>query len=111
MAVNKAVITGTLFERSILKLLLLLVKDALVFQQLGILVYPAIQRHAHLPWPREDLGIFNRSLVRNVIRVRERITFDHVQSVAVEVTGMIEPGLIVEAVYVHHQRVAIPASP
>src|ERR1041385_7634672 len=82
---NKMAATRTLFERSILKFLLLLVKDTLVFQQPGVLVDPAIKRHAHGPRPCENFGILHRRLVRNVIRIRERITFHHMHRIAVEV--------------------------
>src|SRR6185295_19544158 len=86
---NKIAAIRTLLERSILEFLLLLVKDALVFQQLGVLIDPAIERHTHGPRPREDFGILHGRLVRNVIRTRKRVTLHHVQRIAVEIAGVV----------------------
>src|ERR1700676_1451622 len=84
--------------------------DADVFQELRILVHPAIQRHGDLPWPREDLGVLDRGFVRQMVGPRGRITFGHVQRVAVKVSGPVEPGVFVEARDVDDEGLSIPAA-
>src|SRR5437879_6195100 len=68
---------------------------ALVFQQLKILLLVTIQEHAHLPRPREHLLVLDQRLVSQVVRSSWRVAFNHVQGVAVEISGPGEPGLVV----------------
>src|SRR5262252_8259295 len=68
----------------------------LVLEHLDVLFHAAVERHPHLPGPREHLRILDRDFVVDVIRIRHRVALDDVQLVAVEVAGAIEPGLVVE---------------
>src|SRR5213593_2896844 len=84
---------------------------ALVFQKLKIFFRMPIERHTHLPGPGKHLGVLDRGFVVDVVGVGERVAFDHVQSVAVEIAGPVEPGLVVEISYVDDQCVPIPEAP
>src|SRR6266851_5908832 len=48
----------------------------LEIHQLRVLFLTPIERHAHLPWARKDLGVFDRRFVRHHIGAGARITFD-----------------------------------
>src|SRR6266487_2315744 len=66
---------------------------ALEVHQLRVLLDTTIERHAHLPRAREDLGIVDGRFVHHHIRARARVTLHHVQLLAVEVARASEPGL------------------
>src|SRR6476659_519926 len=82
--------------------------DALVFEDRRVLFEAAIQRHADLPGSGKDFRVFDRRLVHQVRAVDGRVTFDHVKRLAVEISGAVEPRLIVEAGDVDDQRVTLP---
>ena len=65
--------------------------DALVFQELRVLLEPAVERHAHLPRTREHVRILDRRLVLDHVRRERRVALDDVQRVAVIVAGAVEP--------------------
>ena len=65
---------------------------ALVFEQLAVSFLTPVERHAHLPRPREHLRVLDRDFVEHVIGAGRRIAFDDVQRLAVEIPGAIEPG-------------------
>ncbi len=58
----------------------------------------------------KTLRIFDGGFVGNHIRAGARVALHHVQLVAMEIPSAVEPGLIVEAGDVDHQRVALPVS-
>jgi hypothetical protein len=60
-----------------------------------------IKGHAQLPRSREDFRIFDRRFVPQMIRTGPRIALDHMERVAVEVAGAIEPGLAVESGHIY----------
>src|SRR6516165_3026842 len=82
--------------------------DALVFEELSVLFLPAVEGHRDFPGAGKYLWILDRCLVGQVIRTAACITFDHMERVAVEVSGAIEPRLIVEARDIDDERVAFP---
>src|SRR5437868_5780870 len=83
---------------------------AFIVQELNILLLVTIENHAHIPRPREHLWIFDRYGVVNVIRIDERIAFREVERFAVEISGPVEPCLVVEMDHVDDERVALPAA-
>src|SRR4029077_5350339 len=87
--------------------------DALVFQDRGILFETAIQRQADLPGPRKHLRILDGRFVHQMVGADRRVPLNHVQGVAVEIPGLVEPALVVEAGHVDDARVAspVPARP
>ena len=60
--------------------------DALEFQDLCILLDPAIQRHADLPRPREYIRVFDSGFVVQMIRPHRRDSFHIVLFIAVEIS-------------------------
>src|SRR5215468_10689246 len=60
---------------------------ALVFEYLCILFDDAVQRHADLPGPRENFGIFDSGFVVQMILVGRCEAFDNMQCVAVKIAG------------------------
>ena len=69
-----------------------------LYSRISLVVLEApIERHPHLPGPREHFRIFNRDFVHQVIGTDGRVALDDVQRVAVEVPGAVEPGLVVES--------------
>ena len=69
-----------------------------------------VERHADLPGPRKGSWVVDGGLVLERVGAAERVALDHVQRVAVKIAGAVEPGLIVEADHIHHQRVAFPVA-
>ena len=84
--------------------------DASELQNLRIGLHPAVERHAHLPGARKDLGILDCHLVIERIGAPRREALDHVQCIAVKVSGAIEPAQVVESLRVDDQRLPFPAS-
>ena len=78
-------------------------------EQLRVLLFVAVQNHAHPPRPCEHRRVLDRHLIVDVIGVERREAFDQVQLIAVEVAGAIEPRLVAEIDVVHNQRIAFPA--
>src|SRR5689334_14005275 len=87
-----SLLRGALAQRAVNQILDEL--DAAELQQPRALLFPAVERHAHLPGPREHLLVLDCSFVVQVIGARRRNSFDDVQLVAVEVAGAIEPAEI-----------------
>src|SRR5207253_11514857 len=85
-------------------------REAFVFEQLKVRFPVAVEDHGHLPRPHEHLRILDRHVVRNVIAIERREPLDHVQLVAVEVAGAIEPRIFVEIDVVDDERVAFPSA-
>src|SRR6266705_6526865 len=83
---------------------------ALEFQGLDVRLHTSIQRHADFPRTRKHLRILNRGLVHQMVWRQRRVTLHHMQSVAMEISGPVEPGLIVLSGYVNDQRVTVPTS-
>ena len=81
---------------------------ALVFEKPEVRLPVKVERHADLPGTRKHLRVLDRRLVRHGAGVGARVTFDHVQRLAVEIAGAVEPRLPVEVGDVHDQRVAVP---
>src|SRR5215510_982607 len=82
--------------------------DALEIHNLRVLLLTPVKRHAHFPWPGKDLRIVDRRFVLDDIGARPGVSLDDVKRIAVEVSGSIEPGLIVEALHIDDQRLALP---
>src|SRR6188768_1935634 len=70
----------------------------------------AIEGHAHLPWPGKDLGILDRHLVVERVGAPSGEAFHHVQRIAVEVAGTVEPAQVVEPLRIDDQRLPFPTS-
>src|SRR5260370_42710899 len=85
-------VTGLLAQRPIQQLLREF--RALVFQEPGILLHTAIQRHADLPGPRKDLRILDSGLIVESVRTSWSVALHHMQGVTVEVPGAVEPGIL-----------------
>src|SRR5437867_6297077 len=83
---------------------------ALEFQGLDVRLHTSIQRHSDLPRTRKHLRILDRGLVHQMVWRQGRVTFYHMQGIAMEVSGAVEPGFIVLSGYVNHQRVTVPTS-
>src|SRR3989442_1136693 len=83
---------------------------ALEIHELRVLLQTPVEGHADLPRAREDFGVFDRGLVREDVGARAPVAFNDMQRVAVEVTGSVEPALIVEARHVDDQRVSFPVA-
>src|SRR5579884_2932158 len=58
-------------------------RHAFEFEQLNVLFHAAVQRKRNLPRPRVDFGIFDGSLVHQVVRAGGRVPLDHMERVAV----------------------------
>src|SRR5262249_56603064 len=82
--------------------------DAFVFEELSVLFLTAVEGHGDFPGACKDLGILDRCLVGQVIRTVPRIALDYMECVAVEVSGTIEPRLIVEPRDIDDERVTVP---
>src|SRR5213593_2242942 len=92
---------------------------AFELQELHIFLETSIERHADLPWSRKDLRILDQSFVRQVIRAEWGKSFDHMQGIAVEIPGPVEPVLARwplrreqngcrESRHIDNQRIALP---
>jgi len=84
--------------------------DAVEIHELRICVHAAIERELHLPRPREHLRIFYRRFIHEMVRTYRRVPFNHVQSVAMEIPGAVEPGIFVEPGDIDNQRVSLPVA-
>src|SRR5437867_13449245 len=73
-------------------------------------LHATIQGHADLPWTGKHLRILNRSFVHERICAARRVAFHDMQSVAMKITCAIEPGLVVQAGEVDHERLAFPTA-
>ena len=82
--------------------------DAPKFHKLSVGLNMPIERHAHCPGTGKHVGVINRHVVLESFRATSREPLDDVETVAVEVTGLVEPGHTVETSRGDHQRVAIP---
>src|SRR5262245_65979436 len=72
--------------------------DALEFEQLGVRLQPAVERHADRPGPRKRLRVLDPRLVVEVVPAgRERVALGDGERIAVMIAGPIEPRQIVEA--------------
>src|SRR5262245_49896821 len=69
-----------------------------------------VNRHAHFPWSRENLRIFDGHFVRDRIGCGPRESFRGFKSVAMEISGVVKPRLIVETDGFDNKRVALPMS-
>src|SRR5687768_909200 len=69
-----------------------------------------VDRHLDRPRAREHLRVGHRRAVGDDILRRPRQALDHLQRVAVEVAGAIEPGLVVQAYRLDDERLALPAA-
>ncbi len=67
-----------------------------MLEKLRIRFLPTIEDHPHRPRSREHLRILHRHLIVDVVGTDERVAFDQVQGLAVEIPGPVEPRLIVE---------------
>src|SRR3989442_2721498 len=85
-------------------------RKALVLEDLRILFLMTIEEHAHLPGFREHLRVFDGGFAVDLFWADRRVTLDHVQGVAVEVPGPVEPGFVVELEHVDDQRIPLPAA-
>src|SRR5581483_25429 len=83
---------------------------ALEFQKLGVVFHPAIKRHADFPGAGENLGILDGGFVIQMIRIGAGESFHHMQLIACEIAGAIEPRQPVQSRHVHYQRVTFPVS-
>ena len=97
-------------RRGLVPFLLEEVRIALVLEQLAVSFLPPVERHAHLPGPREHLRVLDRDFVEHVIGAGRRVALDDVQRVAVEIPGPIEPGPVVEMDHIDDERVPLPAA-
>src|SRR6266481_9726683 len=77
---------------------------ALEFQESSIFFETTIDRHAHLPRSRKHFRVLDGGFIVKGVMAEWGVAFDHVQLIAMEVSGSVEPGLVVEAGYVHDQR-------
>src|SRR5512138_1524444 len=84
------------------------VRLAFEFEHAVIVVDDAVQRHADLPWPREDGRVLDRGFVAQVVRAGRRVTLGDLRVVAEVVAGPIEPRLAVQARDLDDERVAFP---
>src|SRR6516164_4903375 len=83
---------------------------ALEFKKLRVFIGPSVQRKTHLPWTSEYLGVVNRCFVLQDVSTHGCISFDHMHRIAMEVSGTVEPGLVIETGDIHHQSVSIPVA-
>src|SRR5712692_1819862 len=83
---------------------------ALEFQGLSVLFHAAIEGEAHLPGASKHLRVLDRGFVREVVRTHGSVAFNHMQRVAMEVPGPVEPGLLAESCHVNNQRIPFPAA-
>ena len=83
---------------------------AFEFQELSILFETAIERHAHLPRPRKYLRVLDRDFIGKGVPAEWSVAFHHVQFIAMEISGSVEPGLIVETGYVDDERIPFPVA-
>src|SRR5205814_10551301 len=88
-------------------------------EQLHIVLETSMERQADLPGTREGLRIIGQSVVREVIRAERGESFDHMQSIAVETPGPVEPVLARwplrreengcrESRHIDNQRITLP---
>src|SRR6185503_19917998 len=76
----------------------------------AIAVLVPVDWHRDLPRLREDLGILDRGLVLNRVRIRHRVSLDDMDRIAVEGASRVEPRLVVEILHIDNERVAFPAA-
>ena len=62
-----------------------LVEPAVPLHHFEVLVDDAIERHAHLPWPREHVRVLDGRFVLNVIAVDGGVALDDVHLLGVEI--------------------------
>src|SRR5262249_41923285 len=62
----------------------------------------------HFPGRQKNLRVLDRGLMKERIRTRPRVTLNHVQLIAAEVSGSVEPDTIIEAGHVDDQSLAFP---
>src|SRR5438552_5942087 len=82
----------------------------LEFQGLDVRLHASIQRHADLPRTRKHLRVVDRGLVDQMVWRQGRVTLHDMQSVAMEISGPVEPGFVVLSGHVNDQRVTVPTS-
>src|SRR5881397_683198 len=82
--------------------------NAFELHKLHISFDPAVQRHADLPRPREDLLILDSRLVVQAIGTGCRDAFDDVQFITMVIADTVEPALIIEAGRIDDERFAFP---
>src|SRR5580704_1224177 len=85
-------------------------RNALMLQQLRMVVDQTIQRHLDGPGLRESLRIFQRGLIPNVVDIEKVEALGDLQLVRGEVSGTIEPRLAVLRSGSDNQNVAFPRS-
>src|SRR5687767_15993597 len=61
--------------------------------------------------PREHLRVLDRRLVAQRVAVDQRVTLHHLQRLAMEVAGHVEPRAVVVVGHLDDQRVAFPPPP
>src|SRR5213078_185289 len=80
-----------------LEQLLVQMLGAFVIEELDVLLEATIDDEAQFPRSREHFGIVDRRLVIDVASVHRREAFDDLERVAVEVSCLVEPGLVAQA--------------
>src|SRR5438067_784477 len=83
---------------------------ALELQHLSVLFQPTIDGHADLPGPRKHLRVLDRRFIGQGINGEGSVAFDHMQRVAMEIPGPVEPGLIVQTRHVDDETIALPVA-
>jgi hypothetical protein len=78
------------------------------FQERESSLTVSTQREGHRPRLRVDVWIVDRHLVVNRVRVDQRQPLDHVRSLGVEVTCLIEPGPSILIAHIDDERVSLP---
>ncbi len=63
-----------------------------------------VKEQAHRPRSREDLRVLDRDLVPDRIGVDERVAFNQMQGLTMEVPSLVEPRPLVEVSNVDDQR-------
>ena len=79
-------------------------------EKLHVRFHATIDRHGDPPWPRVDLGVFDRHFVPDDVGRHQLEALDQVQRIAVKIAGAVEPAAIVEIGHVDDQSVAVPPS-
>ena len=70
---------------------------ALIFQDFTICFLASVERHAYLPWSREDIRVLDCRFIEQVIRARRCIAFNDVQGITVVIPCAVEPGSVIES--------------
>ena len=76
---------------------------ALEFQQLSVLIQPAIERHAHLPGSGKHFRVFDGDFIGKGVRAEGRVALDHMQGVAMKIPGPVKPSLVVDVTAMNDQ--------